>query len=39
MRDMTRDIAPLKQAEDAHLIDSSDMAIEEVVEAIIKFCK
>jgi len=34
MRDMNRDIAPLKQADDAVLIDSSDMTIEEVVEAI-----
>lgn len=38
-RDMTRDIAPLKQAEDAVLIDSSDMTIEEVTEAIISLCK
>ena len=34
-RDMNRDIAPLKKAEDAVLIDSSDMGIEEVVEAIL----
>lgn len=33
-RDMNRDIAPLKQAEDAVLVDSSDMSIEEVVFAI-----
>ena len=33
-RDMNRDIAPLKQAEDAVLVDSSDMGIEEVVSAI-----
>lgn len=33
-RDMTRDIAPLRQAEDAVLVDSSDMTIEEVVEKI-----
>ena len=32
---MTREIAPLKQAEDAVLIDSSDMSIEQVVDAII----
>lgn len=38
-RDMNRKIAPLKQAEDAHLIDSSDMTIEEVVAAIIGFCE
>jgi len=35
-RDMHRDIAPLKQAEDAVLIDSSDMTIEEVKTAILK---
>ena len=34
-RDMTREIAPLKQAEDAVLIDSSEMGIEDVVKAII----
>lgn len=33
-RDMNRDIAPLKQAEDAVLVDSSNMSIEEVVSAI-----
>ncbi|OUP03347.1 cytidylate kinase [Drancourtella sp. An210] len=33
-RDMTRDVSPLRKAEDAVLIDSSDMSIEEVVEAI-----
>lgn len=37
-RDMTRPIAPLKQADDAVLIDSSDMTIEEVVAAITKLC-
>ena len=31
-RDMTREIAPLKQAEDAVLVDSSHMTIEEVVD-------
>jgi cytidylate kinase len=35
-RDMHREIAPLKQAEDAVLIDSSDMSIDEVKAAIIK---
>ncbi len=34
-QDMGREIAPLRQAEDAILVDSSDMTIEEVVEAII----
>ena len=38
-RDMNRDIAPLKQAEDAVLIDSSDMNIEEVVNAILSIAK
>ena len=33
-RDMHRETAPLKQAEDAHLVDSSFMNIEEVVDAI-----
>lgn len=33
-RDMHRDISPLKQAEDAILVDSSDMAVEEVIEHI-----
>lgn len=35
-RDMSREIAPLKQAEDAIFLDSSDMTIDEVVEAIKK---
>lgn len=35
-RDMHRDTAPLKQAEDAVLVDSSDMGIEEVAAAIIQ---
>ncbi len=38
-RDMNREIAPLKQAEDAVLVDSSDMSIDEVVQAIIDLCK
>lgn len=38
-RDMTREISPLKQAEDAVLIDSSDMTIDEVTQAIINLCK
>ena len=33
-RDMNREISPLKQAEDAVLVDTSDMDIDEVVEAI-----
>lgn len=35
-RDMNREIAPLKQAEDAILVDSSHMTIDEVVETILK---
>ncbi len=38
-RDCTRKTAPLKQAEDAVLVDSSDMAIDEVVDAIKALCK
>lgn len=34
-RDMNRDTAPLKQAEDAILVDSSDMGIEQAVQRII----
>ena len=37
--DMNREIAPLKQAEDAVLIDSSHMTIDEVVQAILDLCK
>ena len=37
-RDMHRDISPLKQAEDAILVDSSDMTIEEVIEKIMGMC-
>ena len=38
-RDMNREIAPLKKAEDAVLVDSSDMTIEEVVKAITGLCR
>ena len=38
-RDMTREIAPLKQAEDAVLLDSSEMTIDQVVQAIIDTAK
>ena len=34
-RDMHREVAPLKQAEDAVLVDSSDMTIEEVINSIL----
>ena len=38
-QDMNREIAPLKQAEDAYLVDSSYMTIEEVVQKILSLCK
>ena len=38
-QDMTREISPLRQAEDAVLIDSSDMTIEEVAAQIIALAK
>ncbi len=38
-RDMTREESPLRQAEDAILVDSSYMTIDEVVETIIKICE
>ena len=38
-RDMHRDIAPLRQAEDAIYVDSSNMTIEEVVKEILSYCK
>lgn len=38
-RDMHRDISPLKQAEDAHLVDSSDMTVEEVIDCILNLCR
>ncbi len=37
-RDMNRELSPLRQAEDAVLVDSSDMTIEEVAEKIIGLC-
>ncbi len=38
-RDMHREISPLCQAEDAYLLDSSDMTIEEVVQKILSMVK
>ena len=35
LRDMNREISPLKQAEDAVLVDTSEMGIDEVVNAIL----
>ncbi|MDC7279745.1 (d)CMP kinase [Butyrivibrio fibrisolvens] len=37
-RDSHREISPLKQADDATLVDSSNMTIDEVVDTIIKLC-
>jgi cytidylate kinase len=36
---MNREIAPLRQAEDAVLVDSSDMTIDESVQAILDLIK
>lgn len=33
--DSTREVAPLKQAEDAHLVDTSDLTVEEVVSVVV----
>lgn len=38
-RDMNREIAPLKQAEDAYFLDSSDLTIDEVVAKIEELVK
>lgn len=38
-RDMTREIAPLKKAEDAIFVDSSDMTIQQVVDEICGYCR
>lgn len=38
-RDMHREISPLKQAEDAVLVDTSDMTVEEVIDRILTICR
>lgn len=38
-QDMNREIAPLKQAEDAVLIDSSFLSVDEVVQAVLDLCR
>lgn len=38
-RDMHREVSPLKQAEDAILVDTSEMTVDEVIEKIISLCK
>ena len=37
-RDMHREMSPLKQAEDAVLVDTSDMTQDEVIDAVLKLC-
>lgn len=37
-RDMHREVSPLKQAQDAILVDSSDMTLEEVISHILNIC-
>ena len=37
-RDSTRAVAPLKPAKDAHLLDTTDMSITEVLKAAIEIC-
>ena len=37
--DKNRDFAPLRQAEDAILIDTSDMTIEQVIDAVLGYIK
>ncbi len=38
-RDMNRTTSPLKQADDAILVDTSDMSIEQVISSIIDICE
>jgi len=38
-RDMHREHSPLKQADDAILVDTSEMSVEEVIERILSLCK
>jgi len=38
-RDMTREVSPLKQADDAVLVDTSDMTIEEVSDRILSIVR
>ena len=38
-RDMNREFSPLRQAEDAVLLDSSDLTVEEVIERILALCR
>lgn len=38
-RDMHREASPLRQAEDAVLVDTSDMTVEEVIDRILSICE
>lgn len=38
-RDMHREVSPLRQAQDAILVDSSDMTPEQVIERILELCQ
>ena len=38
-RDMHREVSPLKQAEDAVVVDTSDMTVEEVIARITGLCE
>ena len=39
LKDSTRAVSPLKQAEDAVLLDNSDINLEQTVEVIVKYAK
>ena len=36
---MHREMSPLKQADDAVLVDTSDMTQDEVIDAVLKLCR
>ncbi len=38
-RDMHREASPLKQAEDAVLVDTSDMTVDQVIERLLQICR
>jgi cytidylate kinase len=37
--DMNRDVSPLKQAEDAYLLDTTDLSLDDIIEILKKECK
>lgn len=39
LRDMNRDVAPLRQADDAVLVDTTGMSIDQVVDRILQICE